>query len=248
MADLITDHVQQALDRMLEQYKGKPRIEGVITSFTEQTQDSEDVIHGLTSDLAIATAIGIQLDLIGTIVVQDRLGFSDDIYRRLLLAKIGENVSKSTPENVIDVVKLLTDSSLVHFQEYYPAGYGIGIDKEIDPSLVDFFYQRIDRVDPAAVRLEALICFDDSNPFAFEGGPTPAGGFGDLTDANVGGLFAKLHIRLEPAFSFAPPIGQETTDQGFGDLNDNNGKTDKQTILDTWEPKLRDDNSRTVGW
>ena len=220
MATKITTHVADALDRLLEQYKGKARIEGLISCLVEQVQDLEDVVHKLPEDLTIATAIGIQLDLIGTIVVQERLGFSDDIYRSLLQAKVGENVSKSTPENVIDVVKLLTGAGLVHLQEMYPAGYGIAIDTTIDPSLIDFFYQRIERVDPAAVRLDQLVCFDPDEAFAFEGGPGTAAGFGDLTLPLVGGLFAEIHVQTQPAFAFAPPPGQETTDQGFGDLND----------------------------
>lgn len=221
MATKITTHVSDALERLLEQYKGKPRIEGMISCFVEQIQELEDVVFDLPEDLAIATAVGVQLDLIGTIVVQERLGFSDDIYRALLQAKVGENVSKSTPENVIDVVKLLTGAGLVHLQEFYPAGYGISIDQDIDPSLIDFFYDRIERVDPAAVRLESLVCFDPDEAFAFDGGPGTALGFGDLTAPLVGGTFAKIHVRTQPAFAFAPPPGQETTDQGFGDLNDN---------------------------
>lgn len=221
MATKILDHTAQAIDRLLEQYKGKPRMEGLLTALVQEWQNIEDVLFGLPDDLKIATAVGIQLDLIGTIVIQERLGFSDDIYRALLQAKVGENVSKSTPENVIDVVKLLTGSNLVHFQEYYPAGYGVAIDTDIDASLTDFFYDRIERVDPAAVRLESLVCFDPDEAFAFDGGPGTALGFGDLTDVNVGGLFAKIHVRTQPAFAFAPPPGQETTDEGFGDLNDN---------------------------
>lgn len=220
MADKITTHVADALDRLLEQYKGKSRVEGVIEAYAEQIQDNEDVTWGLTADLAILTAIGVQLDGIGTIVIQDRLGFSDTFYRSLLLAKIGENVSQSDPERIIDVVKLLTGATLVHYLENWPAAYDISIDVEIDPSLIDFQYSRIDRVDPAAVRLENLICFDPDEAFAFAGGVGDAEGFGDLTDAGVGGLFAKINVRTEPAFAFAPSPGQTSADEGFGTLED----------------------------
>lgn len=221
MATKITNHIEQALERLLEQYKGKIRIEGLISALVEQIQDLEDVVFDLPEDLTIETASGIQLDLIGTIVVQDRLGFSDDVYKALLRAKIGENVSTSTPEDIIDVTKLLTGATLVHFQEYFPAGYGISINISVDPSLIDFFYRRIDRVDPAGVRLEALICFDPDEPFAFDGAPGPTLGFGDLNDANAGGKFAEIHLRENPKFSFAPSPGSiPGTDEGFGDLND----------------------------
>ena len=221
MATKIITHVQDSLDRLLEQYKTKPRIEGLISCLVEEIQELEDVVHKLPEDLTIVTAIGIQLDLIGTIVVQDRLGFSDTIYRSLLQAKIGENVSKSTPENIIDVVKLLTGATLVDYQEAYPAGSVIGINTDIDPALIDFFYDRIERVDPAAVRLDSLACFDPDEGFTFDGGPGPGEGFGDLTAPLVGGVFGKIHVRKQPAFAFALGSGASNSDQGFGDLNDN---------------------------
>jgi hypothetical protein len=93
---------------------------------------------------------------------------------------------------------------------------------DFDPSLIDFFYQRIERIDAAAVRVEQLVCFDPDEPFAFEGGPGPTAGFGDLNDANVGGLLGKIHVRQEPKFSFAPKPGAiPGTDEGFGTLEDN---------------------------
>ena len=60
MATKINDHIQQALDRLLEQYRNKPRIEGLISCFTEQIQDLEDVIFDLPEDLTIETAVGVQ--------------------------------------------------------------------------------------------------------------------------------------------------------------------------------------------
>jgi hypothetical protein len=222
MADLITTHVSDAQDRLLEQYKGKVRIEGLIGCFVEQIQDLEQAIFDLVEKRSLSGATGVQLDLIGTIVVQDRLGFSDDLYRALLAAKIGENVSQADPERVREIVKLLTGATLVNIQKNPPAAYSVSINTQIDPSLIDFFYQRIDRVDAAAVRIETLECFDPDSSFAFEGGPIGSGedGFGDLTDVNVGGQFAEIHVRTQPPFAFEPPPNFENSDEGFGDLND----------------------------
>lgn len=221
MVSQITTHVNDAKDRLIEQYKGAERFEGLLEAFNLQIQDIEDVIFGLKADLAIETASGAQLDLIGTIVVQPRLGFSDEIYRRLLRAKIGENVSTATIEDIVNVTKLLVGAETVILQEWFPAGFGLWVDVDFDPSLINFFYQRIDRVDAAGVRLEALICYDPDEAFAFDGGIGVGFGFSTISAPLTGGVLADYHSPSLPAFSFLNKLGTpQGGDQGFGTIED----------------------------
>lgn len=213
----ISNHVDQALDRLLEQFKDKEKMASIVTALTNQIQDLENAFDQLFTERVIANADGQVLDDIGTIVGQPRLGFDDVRYRSLLLAKIGENVSQGDIERIISIAKLLIGANLVFLQEYYPAGFGLSASADVPSNLINFFYERLDRVDPAGVRLEALICFDELEGFAFEGGAGTALGFGDANDVNIGGKFAKLHIRTLPAFSFD---GTDNGDQGFGTLED----------------------------
>jgi hypothetical protein len=214
----IPNHVDLALERLLQQFVDKDKVAGVISALTEQIQDLEDTFSDLFTNRTIALAVGQTLDDIGTIVGQPRLGFDDVRYRSLLLAKIGENVSQGDPEAIIQITKLLIGANLVHLQEYYPAGFGLSASEDVPNDLINFFYSRLDRVDPAGVRLEALICFDEADAFAFEGPAGTADGFGDDTAPAVGGMFGKLHMRTLPAFSFD---GAENGDEGFGTLEDN---------------------------
>ncbi len=217
---VINNHIQQALDRLLEQYRNKPGIEGIIEALGFQIQAMEDALQDVYDKTDVQTAFGATLDLVGTIVGQDRLGFDDDFYRSLILAKIGENVSQGDIERVIEITKLLTGATLVYLQEYYPAGFGLSMDVDVDPTLINFFYERLDRVDPVAVRLEALICFDANEAFAFEGGPGSALGFGSTTNISLGGLFAKLHIRTKPEFAFEGASPDADAYEGFGTIQD----------------------------
>ena len=218
---LINNHVDQALERLLEQFNDKAKMASVITALTEQIQQLENAFDDLFMKRTIALAEGRVLDDIGTIVGQPRLGFSDERYRSLLLAKIGENVSQGDIERIISIAKLLIGANLVHLQEWFPAGFGIYASADIPSNLINFFYERLDRVDPAGVRLEALVCFNENEAFAFEGGAGTALGFGDATDLSVGGEFAKLHIRTLPAFAFESEAGLNNGDEGFGTLEDN---------------------------
>lgn len=217
----IPDHVVVALDRLLEQYRDQPRIASIITAFAEQSQGEEDAFSDLYDGRWIDNAEGKVLDDVGTIVNQPRLGLNDVRYRALIRAKIGQNVSQGDPERVIQVALLLFGATLVFLQENYPAGYNVSANQDIPIELINLFYSELDKVDPAGVRLEHLIVFDDDEAFAFEGGPGVALGFGDSTNPLTGGMLGKVLSRTEPAFAFAPAPGFDNFDQGFGTLEDN---------------------------
>ena len=69
-------------------------MENAIGAIISGIQDLETTFCDLLEKrLGIYEASGFQLDQIGTIVGQERLGFDDDFYRILLLARIGANIS-----------------------------------------------------------------------------------------------------------------------------------------------------------
>lgn len=64
----ISDHIARAKERLIEQYKGKLKIEGVVEAVIAPLQDIEDVLEQLKVERWIDSAIGVQLDKIGVIV------------------------------------------------------------------------------------------------------------------------------------------------------------------------------------
>ena len=114
MIEKITDHAEQALNRLLEQYKGKTNLINFIQVYTKQVQDIEDALEPFDLLLDIASQSGQQLDEIGDIVVQPRLGNTDARYRILLYTKIGINTSKGESPKVIEIFKILTEADHVH--------------------------------------------------------------------------------------------------------------------------------------
>ncbi len=211
-----TQHVTDALDRLIEQYKESSNVRKMLQSLVPQVQDLEDVVHDLFTSRTLTASEGAQLDKLGELVGQDREGFDDDFYRILITARIGINVSNGEYEKVLDVFKLLTQSALVHLQEWYPAGYGVTADNEVDNDLMKFIANLMKLVDPAGVRLEGIMCFNGDEAFAFAGGPGNAKGFGDDTDPLEGGEFGFLHDLSVP-FAFD---GDDTEALGFGDTQD----------------------------
>jgi hypothetical protein len=117
----ITTHVQEALDRLLSQYKDKEKINGNIAAFAEQAQPLENAFYDCITLRNIDAAVGEQLDGIGRIVGKERGGRNDAKYRIALYGKIGQNVSEGTPQHCISVFNLITESSYCHMMEHWPA-------------------------------------------------------------------------------------------------------------------------------
>lgn len=111
MAERITDHVAAALARLAQQLKDKPNIEAIFTALLGPTQSIEDVLYQLLTERTIDTAVGAQLDALGTLVGQPRNGMVDEDYRRLVRARIARNNSDGLVEDLIVVTRLIIDNT-----------------------------------------------------------------------------------------------------------------------------------------
>lgn len=162
------DHEDEAINRLAYQFKDKPRIAGLITSFVEQYQIAENVFFDLIQERTLFTAVGDQLDGIGAIVGEARKGRNDTDYRLGIMARIAINTSKGTPENFIAVFALLVSAGRIQYFPYYPAEVEAYADVNIE-----------------------YTTSADADSFAFDGGSDGLG-FGDVFDADTGGELAAL--------------------------------------------------------
>lgn len=216
-AATISDHVQRALARLVEQYKEKEDVEGLISALSGEWQNLEDVFQSMFLEQYVDTAVGEQLDRFGVIVVLDRNGFDDEFYRILLKVKIGENVSNGEPASIINNFKLLTQATLVHYQNLGNAEILLGTDNDIDDDLVDFFFTNMQRIVMAGVRINNIVIFDPNDPFSFDGQGPIGLGFSSLAAPLTGGKFAFLERRNQPQFAFD---GDDSLGGGFGTIID----------------------------
>lgn len=118
-----TSHVEEGIDRLLEQFKDKPRILAWVTALLGQVQEIEDALYQLYWERLLDNAVGAQLDGIGQIVVLDRQGFDDEPYRAFLRAKIRVNLSNGKTEELIYILKLILgdDAEPIHLVQMHPA-------------------------------------------------------------------------------------------------------------------------------
>lgn len=190
MIERIINHVEQSLDRLLYQYKGKPKIEGLLTSFVKQIQDIEDASFPLMSDRSVETSIGKQLDHVGDIVGIGRIaGQSDEEFREAIKTQIIQNMNEGTAEQVIAAAKFFLAAEAIWYLEVYPAEIDIFTSQTISPKDRTRIRANIEKFLPASVSLGSFGDFDADNPFIFNEGA----GFGDVNDPEAGGLLADLY-------------------------------------------------------
>lgn len=115
------DQVQLGKDRLVTQWADKTTVQGLLKSYTENVQTVEDVYGQLLNERSVFTAIGVQLDVIGTIVGEVRNGKTDEPYRQAILNRIAINRANGTPENIMTLLKTITGSTTATIFEHYPA-------------------------------------------------------------------------------------------------------------------------------
>ena len=118
---VLIDQVELGLDRMLSQWDDKPIIRGLFQSYLQGVQDVEDMWFQLMNERDLVSAIGAQLDILGSIVGEDRLGRDDEDYRDAIYNRIAINTSDGTPPRVTEILKLISGGSEAKIMEYFPA-------------------------------------------------------------------------------------------------------------------------------
>jgi hypothetical protein len=124
----VEDHTQQALELLIDAYKGLPRLSGLIASFTNRIQEFEDINWDVLNKRLLdytdrngnpAHAAGAQLDVIGRLVGRGRNGQDDATYLVYIRAQIFLNKSRALRGDVVTLLQLIESASFT-YTEYYP--------------------------------------------------------------------------------------------------------------------------------
>jgi hypothetical protein len=192
----MTNHVAAAKARLLQQYKHSERFSSLIEIlFGQQIQEIEDAAYPFYGRLDIDGSQGVQLDGIGTIVGLARAGWDDALYRILLKAKVGKNVSRGTIEDVISVWQLLAQAGQIQVVETYPAQIDLYSDTPIDGAIAGFVRELMQKVVAAGVRVDFLaIVYSSTNAFGFDPDDANVNGFSDTNDPASGGELAYIQL------------------------------------------------------
>jgi hypothetical protein len=164
----ITDHVRAGLDLLIEQYKDKPRLAGLLTSYLNRAQELEDATWEVLVDRPIDEAEGVQLDTLGKLVGQPRTTADDEVYRLRIRTRIRANRSLGNPEDIIAVATSALDGSPLLYDEYYPASFVVEAREPLGEGLAPVVFEFLELA--KAIGTEASFHFssdEEPDTFAF---------------------------------------------------------------------------------
>lgn len=102
-----TSHVAQGIALLIEQFKKKPRIQAMLRSWLKEVDELECAAFDVLLLRSLDTATGAQLDIVGDIVGEARLGRPDDIYEAFIRARISLNNSDGTHEQILEIMRVV---------------------------------------------------------------------------------------------------------------------------------------------
>lgn len=124
---LNAEHVSQALARLAEQFKDKPNLAALISIYVAKAQELEEVLWDVFILRSIENATAHQLDMLGAIVGQARLGMVDDDYRLCIRARIRVNLSSGTTNELLGIIRPLVTGGTVSLVDEPVAGFTLTI-------------------------------------------------------------------------------------------------------------------------
>lgn len=145
-----TTHIAEAQANFVEQFKGKTNLDYLIEAWVTQIQELEAAAFEVLEDTWLSSAVGTQLDNIGTVLDEERGGKSDADYRVALSAIIKVRNSDGTAEDIIDLINGATgESQTIILEDSYMAAIEIVVDTPITNGEEVSSY--VDRAKAAAV-------------------------------------------------------------------------------------------------
>ncbi len=211
MFSQITTNIQDALDRLITQYRGKSLITNLITAISAQFQIIEDQLINMNITRYLNMASGIQLDHIGSIVGISRVtGTPDAQYRLEIFGQIKINTSDGQPEQVIQTYQLFAQVMQVRLFELYPGE--VIVESEYlppDQASVNQIIKILGETLPAGVNVNGIVSYDSLVPFAYRLYVSPGSGYGT-------GKYAGIH---RAKFPFGYGVNNKSI-QGYGSVQD----------------------------
>lgn len=191
----------------------------LIDALFQEVQTVEDEAWNLMAQRSIDTALGNQLDLLGTIIGAVRLpGQSDADYRIRLRAQIIQNLSCGEPETLISILTLLIGGGVSVYVDELGGGNVLPfVSTALTSTQVNQFVNLCQRSAPIGVRVLGIGLFYPGDTFALAGPDVSGLGFGSTTDAAAGGRLAWVQAGYGLPYAMD---GNDIDADGFGTISD----------------------------
>ena len=105
MYSTISNHLAQALDKLIQRYKGKPKFAALLGTYIKQVQELEDATNAVMGAYDVDTADATRLEILGRRVGQVAKGAALEQFRAYIKARILANRSDGSPESLKGVAR-----------------------------------------------------------------------------------------------------------------------------------------------
>lgn len=189
-------HCAEGKKLLLSQFRGKPRLEGILCALLDGVQDWEDAALQVYMGRWLDCAVGIQLDQLGDLIDLARAGWPDETYRMLLRAQILVLRSDGEWPDIFGVLAAIGYTA-VHGVDVKIAAMRIVFAEPFNEDIgARDTFGLLERTRTGGVRLSMIFPVDAAPAFELAD-TTPATdldrGFGDAVANTIGGeLFAVL--------------------------------------------------------
>lgn len=158
------NQVDSGLSLLLSQFKDKANIDGVLRTYLNASQQTQEAYEEMLDERNLAVAEGVQLDQLGAIVGEGRNLRDDEAYRLAIKIKIAINTNKGTLPDVKAIIKLFTGALEVRILEHYPASVYVYVRGGTN---LKSLRELIEGVLPASVSLGYIGYSSENEPLPF---------------------------------------------------------------------------------
>ena len=151
----IESHCDDGLALLLSQFRDKPRLAAMLCALLAGVQDLDDAVYQTLTERWLDTAVGVQLDQLGTIVDLPRRGWVDETYRTLLRAQVLVLRSEGTSVDLFGVLEAIGFTLSLTSAEEHPAAIVFTLGEPFGVQITEVeAFELLERAKPAGVRLD----------------------------------------------------------------------------------------------
>jgi len=193
---LFDAHPSRGVSRLLEQFKGKPRIESFTLALMKQAQALEYASWQLLSERSIESAAGVWLDALADVLGIARDGSTDEELRGRVLVEIAVLGSSCTGPELAAIATAFASGVPARVETWRPCEAAVVLDGPVTYTLAFALSKTLRRASAAASRvlLEWLPVAPSSAltlaPWPAVDSSSTTTGLGWTTDAATGGALA----------------------------------------------------------
>ena len=111
MAIVPENYLEDALSRLLQQFKEKDNITNLLKAYLDSLQITSQSLADFANQNNLQDAVGAMLDVLGKVVGESRKGRTDESYRLAIQNRIVVNNSEGTPNQLLEILQLLSPTS-----------------------------------------------------------------------------------------------------------------------------------------